>query len=82
MRDSGPGKGMSLGQKYLASGLKFGGAIVVFALAGVALDRWLGLTPLFTIVLTLGGAALSFFSVYREITTDRDIDSDGPSGKW
>ena len=80
--DRGPDKGMALGQKYFAAGLRFAGGIIVFMLGGLGLDRWLHTVPLFTIVGTLGGAVLSFLSVYRELTTDRDVDSDGPAGKW
>ncbi len=38
----------------------------IFGLAGFALDRWLGLTPLFTIVLTLWAlAVVTFMAWYR-----------------
>jgi F0F1-type ATP synthase assembly protein I len=80
--DRGPDKGMALGQKYFAAGLRFAGGIIVFMLAGLGLDRWLHTVPLFTIVGTLGGAVLSFLSIYRELVTDRDVDSDGPAGQW
>ena len=80
--DRGPDKGMALGQKYFAVGLRFAGGIILFMLGGLGLDRWLHTVPLFTIVGTLGGAVLSFLSVYRELAADRDVDSDGPAGKW
>jgi F0F1-type ATP synthase assembly protein I len=75
----GPDKGMALGQKYFAAGLRFAGGIVLFMLVGFWLDKRFGTTPLFTIVGTLGGATLSFVSVYRQLVTDRDVDEDGPS---
>ena len=81
--DSGPGRGLGEGYKYVALGLTFAGGIVMFVLGGWALDRWLGLTPLFTIAGTLVGAVLSFLSVYRKLQaewetrkTDRGGDSD------
>lgn len=75
----GTGKGIALGQKYFAAGLRFAVGIVVFTLGGFWLDRRLGSIPLFTIVGAIGGTALSFISVYRQLTVDRDVDHDGPS---
>lgn len=76
--------GFAAGQKYFALGLKFAGGVVLFALAGVGLDRWSGLTPLFTIVGTLGGAVLSFLSVYWRLMADQKAAEDarrkGPPG--
>ena len=66
----GPGEGMAAGQKYFAVGLKFAGGVVMFTLGGYALDRWLHTIPLFTITGTLGGAVLSFISVYRQVVTE------------
>jgi F0F1-type ATP synthase assembly protein I len=63
----GPDKGMAQGQKYFAVGLKFAGGVVLFTLGGYALDRWLHTIPLFTIAGTVGGAILSFISVYRQL---------------
>jgi F0F1-type ATP synthase assembly protein I len=80
--DRGPDKGMALGQKYFAVGLKFAGGIILFMLAGLGLDRWLHTIPLFTIAGTLVGAVLSFLSVYRDVVADKDVDADGPAGKW
>lgn len=80
--DRGPDKGMALGQKYFAVGLRFAGGIIMFMLGGLGLDRWLHTMPLFTIAGTLLGAVLSFLSVYRELMADQDVDADGPAGKW
>jgi F0F1-type ATP synthase assembly protein I len=68
----GPDEGLGAGQKYFALGLKFAGGIVLFMAGGFALDRWLGVTPLFTLVGTLGGAVLSFLSVYRQLQADAE----------
>ena len=66
----GPDKGMAQGQKYFAVGLKFAGGVVLFTLGGYGLDRWLRTIPLFTIVGTIGGAVLSFISVYRQLAME------------
>ncbi len=66
----GPVSGFGLGHKYLALGLRFAGGIILFMVAGLALDRWLGLMPLLTIAGTLIGAVLSFLSVYHELMED------------
>jgi F0F1-type ATP synthase assembly protein I len=81
-RGSGPDKGMALGQKYFAAGLRFAGGIVLFVLLGHGLDRWLGITPLGVVAGTIAGTVLSFLSVYRELVSDRDVDADGPAGKF
>ena len=81
--ERGPEPGLAAGQKYFAIGLKFAGGVVVFALAGIGLDRWLKVTPLFTLIGTLGGAVLSFISVYRELAADEKRDRNrrqGPPG--
>ncbi|HEX9894557.1 MAG TPA: AtpZ/AtpI family protein [Gemmatimonadales bacterium] len=75
----GPDKGLALGQKYFAAGLRFAGGIVLFTLGGFGLDRWLNTIPLFTIAGTLAGGTLSFLSVYRQLVQDKDVDADGPA---
>jgi F0F1-type ATP synthase assembly protein I len=70
----GPDKGMAQGQKYFAVGLKFAGGVVLFTLGGYGLDSWLHTIPLFTIAGTLGGAVLSFISVYRQVVTESRED--------
>jgi F0F1-type ATP synthase assembly protein I len=69
MTGNGSDAGRSLGEgyRYLGLGLQFAGGIVFFTLGGVALDRWLGLMPLFTIVGTLVGATLSFVNMYLKL---------------
>ncbi len=71
MKDSGPGPGFGQGYKYFATGLRFAGGIVLFLLAGLGVDRWLGTSPLFLLVGMVVGAVLSFLSVYRELVSDR-----------
>ena len=75
------------GYKYLATGLRFAGGIVLFIVGGLFLDKWLGTSPLFILVGTVVGSALSFLSVYRELVADkknrptwRGRGADGRSG--
>lgn len=66
----GPAAGFGLGHKYLGMGLRFAGGVILFMVAGLAVDRWLGWTPVGTVAGTLLGAVLSFLSVYRELMAD------------
>ena len=63
----GARKGLS-GSEFAGVGLQFAASIVVFALLGVWLDRTLGSSPWFVIVMVLGGSGLSFWSMVRRIT--------------
>ena len=72
MAPSGPNRGVGDGGQYLAAAMRFAGAVVMFLLGGLALDRWLHLTPLFTLIGALGGSVLGFISVYREFQADPD----------
>jgi F0F1-type ATP synthase assembly protein I len=66
--ESGPGREIGEGYKYVSHGMTFAGGIILFMAAGFWIDRWL--LPLFTIVGTLAGAALSFLNVYRKLQAD------------
>jgi F0F1-type ATP synthase assembly protein I len=77
----GPGQQYGQGYKYVSLGLTFAGGIIMFMAAGLGLDRWLGLTPLFTISCTLIGAVLSFVSVYRRLMADEAKDKAAKSGR-
>lgn len=59
-------KGLS-GTEFAGVGLQFSMTIVVFALAGVWLDRRLGSSPWFVILMVFGGAGLGFYSMYRRM---------------
>lgn len=65
-------RGFGVGTQYLAAAMRFAGAVVLFLFGGLALDRWLHTTPLFTLVGAALGAGLGFFSVYREYKADAD----------
>lgn len=71
-----PGRELGLGYKYVSLGCTFAGGIVAFMAGGWALDRWLGLTPLFTIIGTLLGAVLSFLHVYWRLQAESRKDGE------
>ena len=78
-----PGGGGGQAYSHVGLGCQFAGGVIMFVAGGWGLDRWLGLTPLFTIVGTLAGAVLSFLTVYRKIQADtearrRERDTRGP----
>lgn len=60
------------GYKLVGLGGTLAAAIIVFMLGGFALDRWLGLTPLFTLVGTAVGATLGFVNVYWKVQAEID----------
>ena len=63
----GQRKGVS-GSQFAGIGLQFAVTLVVFALAGIWLDRKLGTSPWLLIVLVLGGAGLAFWTMVRRMT--------------
>jgi F0F1-type ATP synthase assembly protein I len=63
-------EGVRQGYKYLGAGLRFGGGIVMFLLAGWAVDRWLNTRPVFLLIGTFVGAVLGFVSIWRELKAD------------
>lgn len=62
-----PNRSLGEGYEYVGLGITFAAGIVLFMLAGLLLDRWLGLLPLFTVVGTLVGLVLSFFWVWAKL---------------
>jgi hypothetical protein len=68
--DTPPGREIGRGYELLSLGLTFGVAIVAFVGGGLMLDRWLHLTPLFTLIGTFGGSTLSFWYVYVKLTAE------------
>lgn len=59
-------KGLS-GSEFAGIGVQFAASIVLFAFLGIWLDRWLGTSPLFVLVMVLGGAGLGFWSMVRRV---------------
>jgi F0F1-type ATP synthase assembly protein I len=69
-----PSREIGEGYTYVGLGCSFAGGILVFLAAGFGLDRWLGLTPLFTVVGTLVGATLSFLWVWVKLKADAEAE--------
>lgn len=59
-------KGLS-GSKFAGIGIQFAGTIVVFAFGGIWLDERFSTSPLFVLLLVLGGGALAFWSMIRSV---------------
>jgi len=59
-------KGIS-GSEFAGVGLQFAITIVLFALAGIWLDKSLRTSPWLVILMVFAGAALGFWSMYRRM---------------
>ena len=59
-------KGLS-GSEFAGIGVQFGLSVVIFAFIGVWLDKRLGTSPLFVLLLVLGGSGLGFWSMIRKL---------------
>lgn len=59
-------KGLS-GSEFAGVGIQFAATIVVFALAGIWLDKRLGTSPWLLLAMVFGGAGLGFWSMYRKM---------------
>jgi F0F1-type ATP synthase assembly protein I len=62
-------KSMS-GSTLAGAGLQFAVTLVVFAFAGIWLDRRFGTSPWLLIVLVFGGSALAFWGMYRRLVAE------------
>lgn len=67
-----PWRELGEGYAYVALGCSFAAGVVLFMGAGWLLDRWLGTTPLLTVVGAVTGAVLSFISVYFKLQAERE----------
>lgn len=59
-------KGIS-GSQFAGIGIQFALSIVIFAFAGVWLDTRLGTSPIFVLLMVLGGGALAFWMMVRKL---------------
>lgn len=59
-------KGLS-GSEFAGIGVQFAVTIVIFAFAGIWLDKRLGTSPWFVLIMVLGGGALGFWSMVRKV---------------
>ena len=80
MKPQGHGREIGEGYQLVGLGMTFAGAIIMFMLGGWALDRWLGVTPLFTLVGTVTGAVLGFLNVYWKLQADIEAKKAEKSG--
>jgi len=70
---------LGTGYKYVSLGISFALGIVLFMGLGFLLDRWLKLSPLFTVAGTLLGAVLSFVWVFNKLRADeREYEEEHP----
>jgi F0F1-type ATP synthase assembly protein I len=59
-------KGIS-GSQFAGIGIQFAVSIVLFAFAGVWLDKRLGTSPIFVLLMVLGGGGLAFWMMVRKL---------------
>ena len=59
-------KGVS-GSQFAGIGIQFAVSIVLFAFAGVWLDKRLGTSPIFVLLMVLGGGGLAFWTMVRKL---------------
>lgn len=52
---------------YSNMGIEMGVIIALGVFGGIKLDQWLGCSPLFTILLSLGGVAIALYVMIRTI---------------
>lgn len=79
-RPTPPRKGQASvsGAQFAGVGLQFALTIVVFAFAGIWLDKHLGTSPWLVILGVFVGAAAGFFSIYRQLmNAGRPRDDEG-----
>jgi F0F1-type ATP synthase assembly protein I len=63
-------KGLS-GSEFAGVGIQFAVTLVVFAFAGIWLDKRLGTSPWLLILLVLGGSGLAFWGMYRRLISGK-----------
>ena len=59
-------KGIS-GSQFAGIGIQFAASIVLFAFAGIWLDNRLGTSPVFVLLMVLGGGGLAFWTMVRKL---------------
>lgn len=61
-----PDQGVS-GAQFAGAGFQFALMVILSAFAGIWIDKRLGTTPWFVIITVFAGAALGFYSLYRNL---------------
>lgn len=67
-------KGLNAYMKYSGLGIQMGLIITVFAFGGLKLDDWLKTKPVFVVILSLSGVALSLYVFIKQLTTEEKSD--------
>src|SRR2546423_14230970 len=62
-----PGRTGVSGVEMAGAGVQFAVVLVAFSFLGIWIDRQLGTSPWFTIIMVFVGAAGGFFSMYRKL---------------
>ncbi|KPJ90421.1 MAG: hypothetical protein AMS18_10960 [Gemmatimonas sp. SG8_17] len=69
MKPTGTRLALREAYRYSGLGCTFAAAVLLFMAGGWLLDGWLRVTPLFSIIGALIGAALGSISIYRRLLT-------------
>ncbi len=69
------------GLQFTGLGWYIAGAVVLTTLGGVYLDRWVGVSPLFTLLGVLLGTFLAFYGTYKMVVTFMAGQQDSEDGK-
>jgi F0F1-type ATP synthase assembly protein I len=62
-----PGRTGVSGAEFATAGIQFTAILVVASFAGIWVDKQLGTSPWFLIVLVFAGAAAGFYSLYHKL---------------
>lgn len=68
----------STGTEFAGVGLQFAITIVLFAFAGIWLDKRFGTSPWLLLLMVFGGAGLGFWSMYRRLMGKKDAGGGKP----
>lgn len=60
------------GASYAGLAVQMGVIIAIGAYGGVRLDRWLNLSPLFTVVCSLAAIALAMYVMIHKLTHNKE----------
>lgn len=69
------------GAQFAGAGFQFAAMVILSAFAGIWIDRKLGTTPWLLIVTVFAGAALGFYSLYRNLMKGQRLGDRGQQGE-
>lgn len=77
--DTSQRRGLTRDLNQSSGGIELAVVALLFALGGLALDRWLGITPVLTIVLFLFGITGAFIKLWLGYDREmRQLEQEGP----